>query len=198
MSEFAAVDRNEATQILRNSLSDELVVAGLGNPAYDLFLAGDRPEHFYMWGALGLAGSVGLGVALAAPRSRVIVLDGDGALLMNLGSLATIGMMRPPNYVLIVWDNRSFDLTGGQKTHTAYGVSLAGMGKAAGIEKSVQISTLQEFQEIVPRLLSEEGPWLVVISAAPTSKQRKKPLIGLRRRFLHIESITDKALEQNG
>src|SRR5436853_7661412 len=106
--------RLEATRHLRAMLKHEPVIASLGHPAYDLFAAGDRPENFYTWGSMGLASSMGLGLAMARPDLRVFVLDGDGSLLMNLGSLATIGWTRPKNLVLIVWDNGEYGTTGGQ------------------------------------------------------------------------------------
>ena len=82
------------------------MIASLGHPAYDLYAAGDRPANFYTWGSMGLASSIGLGLAMVQPDLRVFVVDGDGSLLMNLGSLATIGWVRPANLVVIVWDNQ--------------------------------------------------------------------------------------------
>src|SRR6476660_10453219 len=104
--------RLEATQLIAGFAGDAAIIASLGHPAYDLFAAGDRPRNFYTWGSMGLASSVGLGLALARPDVRVFVLDGDGSLLMNLGSLATIGLLHPRNFVLIVMDNAQFAPTG--------------------------------------------------------------------------------------
>src|SRR6185295_8076034 len=98
--------RYQATRIVVAHAGDGAIIASLGHPAYDLFAAGDRPRNFYTWGSMGLASSVGL--ALARPDVRVIVLDGDGSLLMNLGSLATIGLLQPANLVVIVMDNEQF------------------------------------------------------------------------------------------
>src|SRR6186997_245739 len=106
--------RLEATRLLVAAIDAEPIVASLGHPAYDLFAAGDRPRNFYTWGSMGLASSVGLGLALARPDVRVFVLDGDGSLLMNLGSLATIGLLQPANLVLVVMDNQLYATTGGQ------------------------------------------------------------------------------------
>ena len=105
------MNRLEATQIVVDHAGDAAIVASLGHPAYDLFAAGDRPRNFYTWGSMGLASSVGLGLALARPDVRVFVLEGDGSLLMNLGSLATIGLLQPANFVLIVMDNEQFATT---------------------------------------------------------------------------------------
>src|SRR5215475_7266332 len=97
--------RLEATRAICAVAGDAAIVASLGHPAYDLFAAGDRGENFYTWGSMGLASSIGLGLAMARPDLRVFVLDGDGSLLMNLGSLATIGWVHPENLVIVVWDN---------------------------------------------------------------------------------------------
>src|SRR5690349_10041763 len=104
MSSTMNISRLDATRRLLALLTDEPAIASLGHPAYDLFTAGDRPENFYTWGSMGLASSIGLGLAMAQPTRRVIVLDGDGSLLMNLGSLATIADVAPKNLVIIVWD----------------------------------------------------------------------------------------------
>src|SRR5258708_24184394 len=100
--------RLEATRVIVGLAGDAPIIASLGHPAYDLYAAGDRPASFYTWGSMGLASSIGLGLALARPDLRVFVLDGDGSLLMNLGSLATIGWTRPPNLVLIVWGSEAY------------------------------------------------------------------------------------------
>ena len=189
------VDRATAMTVLHRQLSDELVVAALGNPAYDLFNAGDRPEHFYMWGAMGLGPSVGLGVAIAAPHKKVIAMEGDGGVLMNMGALATIGMRQPENFVLIVWDNGVFDLTGGQVTAAATSTDLAAVSQACGIEKTRRISTLDEFDAGVARALREPGPWCLVVDTGPTPGDRVKPLVALRTRFMQLESFTAAATD---
>jgi thiamine pyrophosphate-dependent acetolactate synthase large subunit-like protein len=120
-----------------------LVVAGLGAPAWDVTAAGDHPLTFPMWGAMGGAAMMGLGLALAQPRRRVLVVTGDGEMLMGLGSLATIAVQRPRNLVLVVLDNERYGETGMQKTHTAYGVDLAGMAKAAGFPRVLRVTSTQ-------------------------------------------------------
>src|SRR5258708_40265370 len=112
--------RLEATKIVVELAHDAVIVASLGHPAYDLFAAGDRPRNFYTWGSMGVASSIGLGLALARPDVRVIVLDGDGSLLMNLGSLATIGMYAPGNLVVVAMDNEEYATTGAQQTPTTH------------------------------------------------------------------------------
>src|SRR6059036_3437667 len=108
--------RLEATRAVCNVSGDGAIIASLGHPTYTLFAAGDRPRNLYTWGSMGLASSIGLGLALARPDLRIIVVDGDGSLLMNLGSLATFGLLRPDNLVLVVMDNEGYATTGGQQT----------------------------------------------------------------------------------
>lgn len=192
---MSAVDRATAMQVLHRHLTDELVVAALGNPAYDLFNAGDRPEHFYMWGAMGLGPSVGLGVAVAAPDSTVIAMEGDGGVLMNLGALATIGMVAPPNLGLIVWDNGAFDLTGGQNTAAGSGTDLAEVARACGIKSTMRVTSLEHFEKVIPEMLSTAGPWCLVVDTGPTPPDRKKPLVALRTRFLQLEPFIAAAVD---
>src|SRR5260370_260197 len=115
------MNRLDATRAIVALAGDSAIVASLGHPAYDLFAAGDRPRNFYTWGSMGLASSIGLGLALGRPGLRVFVVDGDGSLLMNLGSLATIGWAAPPYLLLIVWDNEEYATTGAQQTAPARG-----------------------------------------------------------------------------
>ena len=103
---MTALSRLDATRRIAAAFDGDPIVASLGHPAYDLFATGDRDTYFYTWGSMGLASSIGLGLAMAKPDRRVVVLDGDGSLLMNLGSLATIGWVKPANLVVVVIDNR--------------------------------------------------------------------------------------------
>ena len=119
-----------------------VVVAGLGAPAYDLASCGNEPLDFPLWGAMGGAAMVGLGLALAQPARRVLVLTGDGELLMGLGSLATIAVHRPGNLALVVFDNERYGETGMQATHTAHGVDLAAVAQACGFPTT---GTLREY-----------------------------------------------------
>src|SRR5687767_15916622 len=127
----ATLHRREVAEILLSERKDLLVVAGLGSTAWDITAAGDSPLSFPLWGAMGNAAMVGLGLALAQPKRRVLVITGDGEMLMGLGSLATIGARKPENLAIVVIDNELYAETGMQPTHTASGVSLAGIAKAA-------------------------------------------------------------------
>src|SRR6266850_3732005 len=138
------MNRLEATRIVVELAGDAPIVASLGHPAYDLFAAGDRPQNFYTWGSMGMASSIGLGLALARADLRVFVLDGDGSLLMNLGSLATIGLLQPANLVLVVMDNEEYATTGGQKTPTAHGADLEAAARAMRVSRTATVRTEAE------------------------------------------------------
>jgi thiamine pyrophosphate-dependent acetolactate synthase large subunit-like protein len=180
------MNRLDATRRLLAALGDEPVVASLGHPAYDLFAAGDRPANFYTWGSMGLASSIGLGLALARPELRVFVVDGDGSLLMNLGSLATIGWTRPANLVLIVWDNELYGTTGGQETATAHGADLEIAARAMGATATATVRTEDEFDAAIARARREDGPWVIVAKVAESAPTVKPPLdcVFLKQRFM--------------
>ena len=180
------MNRLDATRRLIAALEREPVVASLGHPAYDLFAAGDRPENFYTWGSMGLASSIGLGLALARKELRVFVVDGDGSLLMNLGSLATIGWTRPANLVLIVWDNELYGTTGGQQTATANGADLEAAARALGSAAAVTVRTEVEFDGAIARARVEDGPWVIVAKVAESAPTVKPPLdcVFIKQRFM--------------
>ncbi len=129
-----ALRRRQAVEILLRERKDLLVVAGLGSTAWDITAAGDSPLNFPLWGAMGNAAMIGLGLALAQPKRRVLVLTGDGEMLMGLGSLATIGVQQPRNLSVVVIDNERYGETGMQATHTAAGVDLAKVAQACGFK----------------------------------------------------------------
>ena len=134
-----ALHRRDVVQALLAERGDLLVVAGLGSSSWDCTAAGDHPLNFPMWGAMGCAAVTGLGLALAQPGRRVLVLTGDGEMLMGLGSLATIGVQRPQNLSVVVIDNERYGETGMQATHTAHGVDLAAIAKASGFASAVLV-----------------------------------------------------------
>jgi thiamine pyrophosphate-dependent acetolactate synthase large subunit-like protein len=180
------VNRIEATRQLVAALGNQPIIASLGHPAYDLFAAGDRPANFYTWGSMGLASSVGLGLAMARPDLRVVVLDGDGSLLMNLGSLATIGWVQPVNLILIVWDNGEYGTTGGQETATAHGADLEATARSMGATQTMTVRTADEFDFGVARARTEAGPWVIVAKVAESAPTSKPPLdcVFIKQRFM--------------
>ena len=180
------MNRLDATRQLVAALGDEPIVASLGHPAYDLFAAGDRPANFYTWGSMGLASSIGLGLAIARPDLRVFVLDGDGSLLMNLGSLATIGWTAPDNLVLIVWDNEEYGTTGGQRSATAHGADLHAVARAMGIRSTAMVRTEGELASALARGRADAGPWVIVAKVQESVPTVKPPLdyIAITDRFM--------------
>ena len=178
--------RLDATRVLAAALADDPVVASLGHPAYDLFATGDRDTYFYTWGSMGLASSVGLGLAVAQPERRVVVLDGDGSLLMNLGSLATIGWVKPKNLVVIVWDNGLYGTTGGQDTATAHGADLEAAARALGIAATATVRMPGELERVMARTRTEGGPWVIVAKVDESQPTVKPPqdCVAIKNRFM--------------
>ncbi len=146
------LDRRLAMRALLEERGDLLLVTGLGSTTWDAASVGDDERNFYLWGAMGAAAMVGLGLAIAQPERRVLVVTGDGEMLMGLGALATIGVERPPNLALVVFDNGHYGETGMQPSHTDSGVSLCGVARACGIEEVVDITDTAALQEFAARL----------------------------------------------
>ena len=194
------MNRLEATRLLVSLVGDSPIVASLGHPAYDLFAAGDRPANFYTWGSMGLASSIGLGLAIGRPDLRVVVLDGDGSLLMNLGSLATIAALQPRNLVLIVWDNEEYGTTGGQPTPTAGGADLAGAARALGVSQSVIVRTDRELRDALAQPSRERGASVIVAKVSESRPTMKPPLdcVFIKQRFMRAIGGPELATEGGG
>jgi thiamine pyrophosphate-dependent acetolactate synthase large subunit-like protein len=165
--------RRDVVRRLLAERGDLLVVAGLGAPAWDVTAAGDHPLSFPMWGAMGGAAMMGLGLALAQPKRRVLVVTGDGEMLMGLGSLATIAAQRPRNLAIVVLDNERYGETGMQKTHTALGVDLAGMAKAAGFAQVSRVTTMAGVARLATAVHAGTGP----VFAQVKVRVEKPPLV---------------------
>jgi thiamine pyrophosphate-dependent acetolactate synthase large subunit-like protein len=146
------LDRREAMQTLLDSRGDLLVVTGLGSTTWDAAAIGDDDRNFYLWGAMGGAAMLGLGLALARPERRVLVVTGDGEMLMGLGALATIGVQHPPNLAIAVFDNGRYAETGMQRSHTGLGVSLCGVARAGGIDDAFDITDIAGLQEFTRQI----------------------------------------------
>lgn len=142
------LNRRKVVAHLLNPRDNILVIAGLGAPAWDITATGDQPLNFPMWGGMGGAITTGLGLALAQPRKRVLVVTGDGELLMGLNSLATVGVSQPQNLAIIVLDNEVYGETGNQKTHTGFGVNLMSVASACGFNNSSIITTNSELIDL--------------------------------------------------
>ncbi|ANK82143.1 MAG: aldehyde dehydrogenase [Rhizobiales bacterium NRL2] len=152
------IRRRELAAAIMADNPDALFIAGLGATAWDLTAAGDRPTTFPLWGAMGGAAAMGLGLALAQPDRRVIVVTGDGEQLMGLGALATIAVQRPANLAVVVFDNESYGETGMQATHTAAGVDLAGVARAAGFPLVRTAATPEDARAVLPDIRAGRGP----------------------------------------
>ena len=160
MEDAPTLDRREVVARLLADRRDLLVVAGLGAPAWDCTAAGDHPLTFPLWGGMGAAAMIGLGLAAAQPTRRVLVITGDGEMLMGLGSLATIGVQAPGNLALVVLDNERYGETGMQATATAYGVDLAAIAIACRFQRAAVVRTDAELQSALGPIRSEPGPVL--------------------------------------
>ena len=142
---------------LLDATPEALVIAGLGSAAYDVFAAGDRKRNFYLWGAMGGATSIGLGLALAQPQQSVVVITGDGEQLMGIGSLGTIGVKQPMNLTIVVLDNGHFGETGMQRSHTSLGTDLVAVAKGFGIEDAFSTGSLAASDDIARRINARSG-----------------------------------------
>jgi thiamine pyrophosphate-dependent acetolactate synthase large subunit-like protein len=168
--------RREAVAVLlADRPRDLLVISGLGSATYDLAAAGDDARNFYLWGAMGGALCMGLGLALAQPSKRILVLTGDGELLMGLGSLATVGVQAVRNLAVAVLDNEAYGETGGQASHTAHGTDLAAVARACRFREALTVRKSEELGGLRDLLLRAPGPVLGVIKAAAADVPRVLP-----------------------
>jgi len=155
------LDRREFVQKLLLDRKNLLVVSGLGSPTYDVAACGDHPLNFYLWGAMGGAAMIGLGLALAQPAHRVLVLTGDGEALMGLGSLATIGVKQPANLVIVVLDNQHYGETGMQPSHTQAGIDLVAVARACKFAQVLHVSEIGAVSRVRDVVHNSGGPILV-------------------------------------
>lgn len=163
----ALLHRREVVAELLRDRGDLLVVSGLGAPNWDISAIGDTPLNFPLWGAMGAAAMIGLGLALAQPKRRVLVITGDGEMLMSVGALATIAVQRPQNLTVAVLDNERFGETGMQRTHTAAGVDLAGIATASGFPTSLTARTMAEVSEFRDLVHAGRGPVFARVKIDP-------------------------------
>jgi thiamine pyrophosphate-dependent acetolactate synthase large subunit-like protein len=151
MSKANLLERRSVVSSLLAKRGEAVVVGGLGASTYDIAAAGDHDRNFYLWGAMGGAVMIGLGAALAQPNMPVLVITGDGEMLMGIGSLATVALQQPKNLTIVVLDNERYGETGGQASHTAT-VDLVGIAKASGIADAKAISTMSEIEALASSL----------------------------------------------
>ncbi|HEY0578463.1 MAG TPA: thiamine pyrophosphate-dependent enzyme [Pseudonocardia sp.] len=180
------LDRRGVVADLVAGVPDALIVAGLGSPSYDLFAAGDRELNFYLWGAMGAAVPMGLGLALAQPERSVVVLTGDGEQLMGVGSLAAVGARRPANLSIVVLDNGHYGETGMQPSHTSLGTDLIALAAGFGIPHALRVSTRPEVTVLRDHVLARSGPTFAQVLISPDEPPRTLPPrdgVHLKNRF---------------
>jgi thiamine pyrophosphate-dependent acetolactate synthase large subunit-like protein len=178
------MQRLDATRIAVELAGEAPIVGGVGNSTFDL-VPYDRPRNFYMWNSMGMASSIGLGLALARPDLRVVILDGDGSILMNLSSLATERASNVTNLVHVIWDNGGWEITGGQPAGSPFGVDLEQVARGCGFLKTATVDALEPFGEVFAEAMADDQPWAIVgrIEAGDSPYRPSKNCIALRDRF---------------
>jgi thiamine pyrophosphate-dependent acetolactate synthase large subunit-like protein len=173
MSKANLLERRSVVSSLLTERKGAIVVGGLGASTYDIAAAGDHDRNFYLWGAMGGAVMIGLGVALAQPDLPVVVITGDGEMLMGMGSLATVGLQKPGNLTIVVLDNEVYGETGGQASHTAATVDLVGVARACGIADARDIGTMAEIEAFTPSMQDvSSGPRFASIKIDSANLER--------------------------
>lgn len=172
---MTGIPRRDAVRRLLIDRGNLVVVTGLGASTYDVAAAGDSPLDFPLWGAMGGAAMVGLGLAIAQPSRPVLVVTGDGEMLMGLGSMATIGMEQPANLRIVILDNGRFGETGNQPTHTASGTDLAAVARACGIGDARTITAIADIDALRADLHRLGGPLIAVVKIGPDSEPKALP-----------------------
>jgi len=178
------MERLEATRVIVELAGQAPIIGGVGNSTFDL-VPFDRPQNFYMWNSMGMASSIGLGLALARPDLRVIVLDGDGSILMNLGSLATEITSGATNLVHVIWDNGGWEITGGQPAGSSFGVNLEAVARGCGFQKTATVADLDALRDVFVEAMADTEAWAIVGKVAPGDSPYRpsKNCVWLRDRF---------------
>lgn len=190
MTDIPTLHRRAVVRTILRDRGDLVAVAGLGATAWDVASAGDGALDFPLWGAMGGATMVGLGLALAQPARTVLVITGDGELLMGLGSLATVAAQRPPNLRIVVFDNERYGETGGQPTHTARGADLAAVARACGFPHAYTVRAAEELPALRAAIHERDELFLAVVKVALTDD----PLVLPPRDGAHLKTRLRAAL----
>ena len=166
---------------------EEAVIGGIGNTNFDLWAAGHRPQNFYMLGSMGLAFPIALGLALAQPDRRIIALEGDGSLLMQLGALSTVASVRPKNLTMIVMDNGIYQITGAQPTPAADVADVVAIAIGSGLANSAWAADEEDFERLVESSLTASEPSLIAvrIDDKPGVGTTRRDPVQIRERFMH-------------
>lgn len=170
------LDRRDVVARLVRDRAGLIAISSLGSATYDLAAAGDHPRNFYLWGAMGGAANIGLGLALAQPDVPVLVLTGDGETLMGMGAFATIALQKPRNLSIVILDNGLYGETGSQTSHTAAGTDLAAVAAACGIGETTRAATFDEVEAVAKRIHRiGEGSFVATIAIDGQEKPRCLP-----------------------
>lgn len=170
------VERRAFVARLFAALPEALVVTGLGSTTYDVYASGDRDRNYYLWGAMGGASALGLGLALAQPDKSVVVMTGDGEQLMGIGSLATIGAKQPKNLTVVVLDNGHYGETGMQRSHTSLGTDLVAVAKGFGIAEAFAVVNMDGCDEIAGRIDARRATTFVQVFVEANEPPRALPV----------------------
>jgi thiamine pyrophosphate-dependent acetolactate synthase large subunit-like protein len=181
------LNRMRAFAALKPELGDSVVVSALGYASWCLYAAAHRESNLYLRGSMGLGVPVGLGIALAAPRQRVVVCEGDGSVLMNLGALSTVGSYRPANLTVLVFDDGRYLTTGGQVTHTARGTDLAKVGLAVGVRSCRTVRDEASLVGAFATAGTEPGPHLVI--AVCDEPESRPSAAGMPVPYINVEQV---------
>jgi thiamine pyrophosphate-dependent acetolactate synthase large subunit-like protein len=160
-------NRRDVVRALLEERGELLVIAGLGASAWDITAIGDHPRNLPLWGGMGGAAMMGLGLALAQPSAKVLVITGDGEMLMALGAMATIAVKKPANLSVVVLDNEHYSETGNQETATRHGVDLAAMARGAGLTSARTLTTLEQVPALRAEIHAGAGTVFAVTKIAP-------------------------------
>jgi thiamine pyrophosphate-dependent acetolactate synthase large subunit-like protein len=192
-SKISLARRDVVNQLVADRANDLMCLSGIGSPCWDLAASGDHPMNFYLNGAMGSAAAIGLGLALAQPKKRMLVITGDGELLMSLGILATIGVAAPKNLSVVVLDNEVYLETGAQATHTGHGVDLAAVARACGIHNAQTVYSQSELEAALPKIRKGDGPVFTVVKILPEkAKLVIPPLEATYTKHRMREALTGK------
>ena len=179
--------RKEAIELCLDEIKEQPIIAANGFISRDLFNAKDRNTNFYMIGSMGLASSIGLGVALKTPKKKIFVFDGDGNILMNLGSLTTIGSLKPKNLIHVVFDNSVHESTGSQPTNTNF-VSIEKIAKACNYNHTFTVRTENNFEKILRKIKKLKGPIMIVVKIQQNDTERSGRInispVEIKERFM--------------
>ena len=191
-AEAKILRRRELTHRLVAQLHhDEAVIGGIGFANFELWGAGQRPQNFYMLGSMGLAIPIALGVALAQPQRRVIALEGDGSVLMQLGALSTVAKLKPRNLIVVIQDNGTYQITGGQKAASDT-ADLIGIARESGLPNSAWAADDADFEAMTAQALHQDGPWIIgcrIDTDKPQSTTERDPT-RIRDQFMRGLGVT--------